>query len=242
MNTIRRDLAALATLLILIAGCTGQPAPSGSVASVAGSPGVVACNEGTRTTAGTYRLSAADTFSVPATVTIADGWHGCGLLAKEFGEPGGPAIIGFWSVENVYANPCHWEGALTDPPVGPTADELVNALVEQEVTETSTPSATTLGGDPATYVSLRVPEEADVADCDRVEIAEFRFWKEPGEERVGSAVWWIGAADAPGLIGEVWALDLDDTRAVVQAAYYADALAAEVDEIHQIVESIIFEP
>jgi hypothetical protein len=98
-----------------------------------------------------------------------------------------------------------------------------------------------LGGFPANYVRLSVPEGLDVSDCDRVTIAEFRFFKGPGEELTGSSVWWLGAADAPGLIGEVWATDLDEVRVVVEAAYYSDATQAEVDEIHGIIESIAFD-
>lgn len=102
-----------------------------------------------RTASGTYHLNASDTQTVPAIITITEGWNGCGLLLKEFGDAG-PAIIGFWSVANVYADPCHWDGGLMDPPAGPTADDLAAAMVDQAITQASAPTDDTLGGNAAT--------------------------------------------------------------------------------------------
>lgn len=220
---------------VLVAACNSE-SPSTS-ASVAASAGIAGCPENARPP-GTYRLSSGQTLTVPATITIADAWDGCGLLAKDWGSVGGPSLIGFWNVENVYTNPCQWDGALMDPPVGQTAAEFATALVDQELTDSTEPSSATLGGHPATYVRLSVPEDLDVSNCDSVQIAEFRFFKGPGEERTGSSVWWLGAADAPGLIGEIWATEFNGMRVVVNAAYFTDATQAEVDEIHGIIESI----
>jgi len=195
-------------------------------------------------TAGTYILTADATQTVPAIVTVPDGWSGCdkGLLAKEFGPPAGPALIGFWSVDNVYADPCHWlDGGLTDPAVGPTVADLAAGLGAQTLTDATAPDDDTLGGLPAAHVQLAVPVDLDTTACDVDPVeqngTEFRFWNGPGD-----SVWWIGAMDAPGLIGDVWATDLDGTRIVVQAAYFSDADQAQVDEVLAIVRSIAFEP
>lgn len=237
------------TCLVVVTGCASSspsvsPAanPTATPTQTANESAAMAQCTGRGIAAGTYRLSATDTETIPATFTVPAGWSGCGLITKEFGPPAGPALIGFWLVENVYADPCHWDGGQMDPAVGPTAADLAAAMVDQAVTEAAAPTATTLGGHPASYVRVVVPDNVDVSDCDAVTIREFRFWKGPGEERTGSAVWWLGAADAAGLIGEVWAVDLDGTRVVVQAAYFSDAGTAEVHEIHQIVESISFSP
>jgi len=249
MNRPHRISLLGAALAILVAGCTTQPAAStdvspSAIASAVGSAGVTACPADGRMSAGRYSLTAEQTLTIPAEITVTDGWNGCGLIIKEFGAPGGPALIGFWVVENVYRNPCYWNGGLMDPSAGPSPDDLVTALVDQELTDADAPSTGTLGGHPASYVRLTVPDAADVSSCDKVGSGEpeFRFWKGPGEELTGSAVWWLGAADAHGLIGEVWAADVGGNRVVVQAAHFSDADQAEVDEIHAIVESITLLP
>ena len=230
-------LFAALTLMVVTTACAAPTSPASSTPAAAESLETATC-AGRGTAAGTYLFTADDTMTVPATITIPDGWDGCGLIAKEFGPPAGPAIIGFWEVENAYANPCHWNGGQMVPPVDSTAADLAIAMVSQEITEAEPPSEAALGGIDASYVRLTVPDDASVSDCDAVEIPEFRFWKGPGEELTGSAVWWIGAADARGLIGEVWAADVEGTRVVVQAAYFSDATQDEVDEIHAIIESI----
>jgi hypothetical protein len=158
-------------------------------------------------------------------------------MVKEFGDPAGPALIGFWSVDNVYADPCHWNGALMEPAIGQTSEDLAQAMVDQALTEASAPTTATIGGLEATYVRLTVDPDVAFTDCDAVDEAEFRLWKGPGD-----SVWWLGAKDAPGLIGEVWAAEIDGVRVVVQAAYFADATRAEVDEIHAVIDSIAFAP
>lgn len=227
---------------ILVAGCAAASSPqttppSVMPASVVPAPSAAACPAHGDLGAGTYALSAKDTQAVPAVITVTEGWAGCGLMTKEFGEPGGLALIAFWSVENVYGDPCHWRSTLMHPAVGPGVDDLAAALVDQDVTEASTPTDDTLGGFAGKYLRLSVPLDADVTACDRVEIAEFRFLNGPGD-----SVWWLGAADAPGLVGEVWILDVDAARVVIQAAYFADATQPEVDEIHGIVRSINLRP
>jgi len=246
-----RALAAVAAGMALLVGCSPgsssllspsyvPSSPSSRPAAASPPPsadaGVPACPVSGRQAAGTFSLGAAATQTVPATITIAEGWDGCGLLIKDFGVRGGPAIIGLWSVTNVYADPCHWDGGLMDPAVGPSAEDLAAALADQALTDTSEPTDATLGGLPAMYVRLEVPADVDVTTCNVVREAEFRFWNGPG-----ASVWWLGARDAPGLIGEVWILEIDGLRAVVQAAYFSDAGQAEIDEIHRTIESIRFD-
>lgn len=81
-----------------------------------------------------------------------------------------------------------------------------------------------------------MPEDAALADCDAVNEPEFRFWNGSGD-----SVWWLGAKDAAGLVGEVRAFDHAGTRVVVQAAYFSNAGEAQLDEIHRMIQSITFE-
>jgi len=173
----------------------------------------------------------------PLALTLTDGWNGCGLLYKELGDPGGVMLIGTWDVTNVYADPCHWKTSLPTRAVGPSVDDLVAGLEAQAITESTKPDDVILDGYAGKHLRLSVPLTFDGATCDADQIKEFRFFNGPGE-----AVWWLGAADAAGLIGDVWVVQVGAQRAVIQAASFTDAGEANRAELRQIVESIDFMP
>ena len=235
------SIALLGLLSVVSTGCapSASPIPSRerSVAPPT-SAALAACHPEQQLDASTYLVPPAlSEIGVPVAMTMTSGWKGCGMSFKELGEPAGLMMVAFWNVENVYADPCSWKGGLFDPPVGPTVDDLVKALVDQARTEASTATDVTLDGYRGKHIRLEVPTDLDNADCDKDQIAEFRFWNGPGE-----SVWWLAAADAPGLIGEAWILDVDGTRVVIQGAYFSDAPPANQAEIAQIVQSIDFNP
>ena len=251
MNATRVAAAVMVTLLV--AGCSSaggaatdeaSTAPSRSTDVVVSSeptptatPRIPACPQGLPYNPGTYQWTASDTQTIPLTITMTEGWRGCGLAFKELGEPGGVMMIGAWDVVNVYANPCHWRESLMDPRVGPTIDDLASAMDAQELTEAEPAEDVTIDGYEGKHVHLEVPVDLDTGDCDVDQTREFRFWDGPG-----GSDWWLGAADAPGLIGEAWIMDVDDRRVVIQAASFVDAGEASRDELHAIVESIDFLP
>ena len=53
--------------------------------------------------------------------------------------------ISYWPVSNIYPDACD-TGTVMDPPIGPTVDDLVNALDAQQNTEMSDPVEVTVGG------------------------------------------------------------------------------------------------
>ena len=247
-------VAAALMAAVLVAGCssagggpsepasaTPGPTPTATVATTvepgpSATPAPPPCPQANRI-ADTYEIGSNDTQTIAVTITLNEGWDGCGLWFKELGEPGGVMMIGFWDAVDVYANPCRWRDSLIQPSVGPSVDDLAEAMVAQDLTEADPPTDVTLDGYAGRYVRLAVPVDLDTGGCDRVQIPEFRFLNGPGD-----SVWWLGAADAPGLIGELWIIDVDGRRVVVQAASFVDAGEARRDEIHGIVETIDFLP
>ena len=209
---------------------TIEPAPTAT-------PRVPSCPQGLPYNPGTYLWTALDTQTIPLAITMTEGWKGCGLAFKELGDPGGVMMIGAWDVVNVYSNPCRWRSSLMDPPVGPSIDDLAAALDAQELTEAEPAVDATIDGYTGSHIRLEVPVDLDTGDCDAEQMPEFRFWDGPG-----GSDWYLGAADAPGLVGEAWIMDVDGRRVVIQAASFLDAGEARRDEIHAIVESIDFLP
>jgi hypothetical protein len=201
------------------------------------SAGVPLCQDAFAVSAGRRHITPAMTETpIGLEITFTDGWKGCGLAFKELGPPAGLMMIGYWDSRMVYANPCHWKADVGDPDTGPTIEDLMQAIEAQKLTAAGPTEEVTIDGYSGKYIRFEVAPDLDASDCDRDKPdleAEFRLWNGPGE-----SVWWLGAADAPGLIGEVWAIDVDGFRFVIQAASFGDAPEARRNEIHEIVASI----
>ncbi len=138
--------------------------------------------------------------------------------------------VGFWSVENVYADPCKWEGTLLDPPVGPRVDDLVAALANQPGRHASTPTEVKVDGFTGKQMELTVP--ANIADCYG---GEFRSWAE--QSPVGGERY-----HRPGEHVLLWIVDVDGDRLVVDAAFFPETSAQDRAELLQVVESVQIDP
>lgn len=199
-------------------------------------PTIPPCPNDSRVPPGRYFLPPEMSETIaPFTIELPEGWDGCGLFFKENPAPGGLMMVGFWSAQNVYGNSCQWRGSLPAAPTGATVDDLIAAVAAQDPGVAGPPDEIAIEGFAGKHIRFEVPSDLNTSGCDVVDVAEFRFWNGPGD-----SVWWLGAADAPGLIGEVWTLDVDGSRFDIQAASYVDAPNAVRDEIHAIVESIDF--
>ncbi|MGA7098412.1 MAG: hypothetical protein WB245_12685 [Acidimicrobiia bacterium] len=168
------------------------------------------------------------------------------LLAKSTGGPQGAEAIVFWAG--------YPDGALADPCLGSDAssrDRVAIALADLPGTElVSGPSDTTIGGLPAKHVSLIVREDAG---CDP---GFFYHWK----AQSGGAMW---TRNDLGDTIDVWLVDLVDLDAgllpattprpsmldvhqldhpllVVAAETHLNRADSVVQEVGQIVESILF--
>ena len=71
--------------------------------------------------------------------------------------------VRFYLVENVISNPAALSEGFMDPPVGPTVDDLVQAIVDHPAWTASTPSDVTIGGRAGQKVSITVTPDAQLA-------------------------------------------------------------------------------
>jgi hypothetical protein len=103
------------------------------------------------------------TFDIPAT-----GWWpyvpANDQAALINGEAWGLAFV---EIDNVYADACHPDAGLLDPPVGPTADDLVAALQEQTRFEVSDEGEATIGGYSGRQIEISAAYDA--GDCRELE-------------------------------------------------------------------------
>ena len=115
--------------------------------------------------------------------------------------------------------------------MGPTADDLATALVEQAAGNASAPTDVTVGGYPGKRVELSLPVGLDIATCDGGEF--FRWWDEVGGEKGG----WPPHDQS----NIVYILDVGDMRAVIDTLYTPDASEADLAEAEQLIASMRFE-
>jgi hypothetical protein len=175
------------------------------------------------------------TFSVPV-----EGWSSFDFVQGGKNLPGGSDAYDLefaaFLVGNVYTGGCHWIGTSLSPPVGPTVDDLANALNAQAGAGAPAPTAVTVGGFEGKKVELQIPEDVDVTKCDSDgDFPIFGRWYTGAP--FGAAPWTFGK----GQHDTVYILDVNGTRQVIDTMYLPGTSVADRAQLDQIVESIRFE-
>ena len=252
-------LAAAAVIVVVVAGIAilggpsvfnvgGPPSPSPSpspappaTASAAGY--IPAMPDGTLSP-GTYRLwplASAPDLHIDATVP--PGWQGFGSWAipgpNYTGAPAGIGI-GFIAADGIYSDPCHWDragnGAWPQPgiEVGPTVDDLVNALKANAAYTSTSPVDITLGGYQGKRVDLQLP--ADISGCDvPSDDTEGRYFVFSGRDAGNYA-------QGPSNRVQVWIVDAGGIRLIALVGDYAATPAADRAAAQGIVDSLVVTP
>ena len=214
----------LACVLVAACGTGTTNTPSALV-----SPSVDVFQEGARLESGSYTL---DLDELTITIEVPSGWkawaYGVSPAEGGSGPPSGMGL-GFWLVDNIYANPCGWNSGLLDPPPGPLPADLAMALKDQRGRFATKATSVTLAGRQALRMELTVPPELDFSRCwDQT----FLSWPQrdpPGGGR---------SHQGPGQHDRLWILDVDGTRLVVDASFFPDTPAADRAELWRIVRSV----
>jgi hypothetical protein len=149
--------------------------------------------------------------------------------------------VGLWDVGTVARDPCHSIGHLYDP--GPTVDDLVGALEAQLTRHATAPTDVMLAGYAGKYLEWSVPADmvvtgdGDFAGCDIQGDGHRNFVSWDGNGGDGER--WQQMA---GQIDQLWILDVNGQRLVVDATHSPNATQAQVDEEDQLVNSLRFVP
>jgi hypothetical protein len=159
---------------------------------------------------------------VPAT-----GWTSNGEFLIYKGVTLGEFIFWPGTPDGVYADPCaHEQG----PVIGPSAAELAAAVAAIPGTElVSGPTEVTVGGRPAQYVEISVPEDVG---C-RAGEGGFLLWY---DEEIGGR--W------PSRLGDTirtWIIEADGALVWIDCETVGDVSAATEQAIQQMIDSIQFE-
>lgn len=138
------------------------------------------------------------------------------------------AELSMWSVDNVVADGCPkdpLDARLMDPPVGPSVEELATALRAIPGVRASAPVAAAVDGFGGVRLNLTLPDQPD---CEF-----FQLWISPPSR--GEAWTYAGPA---GWVHQIWVVDVDGLRFLIDAASAPDAPAELLRELDQIVASI----
>lgn len=143
------------------------------------------------------------------------------------------AELTMWSVGNVVVNGCPQnplDEELADPPVGQSVEELAAALADIPRVIASQPVAASVDGLDGLRMQLTVPADADCGF--------FQLWLSTHDSR-GEA--W-SYSSLPGWIHQIWIIDIDGLRFVIDAAAAPDAPAEIGPELQRIIDSIQIQP
>jgi hypothetical protein len=135
--------------------------------------------------------------------TVGAGWtsSGGGVSTPDWYIDSANGSVSFWSVASVPADACEW--IVPGPSTGPTVDDLVNAMEEQENSETTVPVDVTVGG----YSGKRFA----IAPAASVPCEELLWWWLRNDERGR------GAAAGETTPDTVYAIDVAGERIVIVA-------------------------
>jgi hypothetical protein len=258
-STLKIALGAAAVIAVVLAGVALMPRSDPSVVGGGGTPSASPSPTSTPTPTapasaavpefpgvseavapGTYLWSAGAATPADITFTVPAGWASrYGIPNKDRGGPGEIAV-GNWIISNVFTDPCQWAGALLDPPVGPTVDDLATALVAQNQRNASAPTDVTLGGYPAKRIELSIPADLDQATCDG---GVFRAWVSPDEDPTRapqSSIESFGMRS--GQLEVVYIVDVNGDRLVIDTWHMPGTSAADLAELDAILASMRIGP
>jgi hypothetical protein len=217
------------------------PTPPGTPSTP--TPAPTFAYEVTALTAGPHAELVMGTGRYPGyTVTVPTGWFelaGNHFVIK-YPSVDGPVLgLSVWDVGTVFRDPCHWQGQGFDP--GPGVGELVTALVAQRMRNATRPTDVTLAGYSGRYLEWSVPADMksstwtnfDDCDADTGGSRDFQGWLGNG---MGNRY-----EQVPGQVDQLWVLDVDGQRLVVDATYSPDTTPADRNQLQQVVSSLRFD-
>lgn len=129
------------------------------------------------------------------------------------------------SITTLYAEACESEGTEFD--VGPTVDDLANALVSLEDFEVSEPIDVTLSGYQGKRVRVTVPMDADVENSECYD----GYSLGPGHSYA-----------VAGQTDDIWIIDMDGIRLVPTIATGPETPAETVEQAEAMLASLILQP
>ena len=251
-NFVRVALVAAALVIIAVVGYrflgdsnTGDPDATQTPQPTASPAVIPPLHEDGPLAAGTYRLRpfASGTMTVDATVP-GGGWLGGppNAIGGPVGESNGPngVSLTFFNAETINSDPCHWDkdGSGNAPPVGdievgPTVDDLAEALAANASYESTTPVAATLDGFSGKRLELQLVPDPSGCDTWSGEVDQYFVFggRDGGLFAQGGANTW-----------QVTIVDVEGTRLIAVLISYAETSSEDLSAAQAILDSVVITP
>jgi hypothetical protein len=193
----------------------------------------------------TYRLRpfASGTMTIDATVPDG-GWRGGvpNAISGPRGESNGPngVVVAFLRAQTINSDPCHWDhDGNGSPPddgdivVGPTVDDLAEALAGSSAYESTTPVDATIGGFAGKQLELQLTP--DPSGCDSYGGAGDQYFVFGGRDG-----WFFAQGGAN--TWQVTIVDVEGTRLIAVLIAYEETTAADLSAAKDILASLVITP
>jgi hypothetical protein len=172
-------------------------------------------------------------------MTMPDGWEidpaippGVAKNSNSDGEVTFYPVI----VDAIYSDPCVGSGGGADElmEVGPSVDDLAQALLEQPHTVVTGPVDTTLGGLPAKRIDLTMSDDPETATCNINLPGHLQIWHSPPVDK-----YFVLLGDGT---ASVYILDVNGERQVFLTQHLDGTPAADLSQMQAIIDSIRIDP
>lgn len=244
--TGRSLAAALAPLPLLLGGCSAdKPSATATTASSAASTSASSSTTPTARPSGFIPIPIDGAGPIPAgkvgmtangrpdapwaVYTVPSGWGTIGGWSISDEKPGGEAVVSYWTVDNVFGDPCDQSESAARMPVPQHAESLLHRLRLQGGSRVVNPAPVTVDGHRGVSVEIHAPLDLDAAVCPHYRLWE---WSNAGERYL----------QEPGAYERLYLLDVDDQLVVLAISASADTPNAVVDRVARFVESVEFVP
>lgn len=139
-------------------------------------------------------------------------------------DPKGGGGVGYWTISEVVRDPCSGPDPMD---VGSSVEELAAAFMRQRLTRVTSPVPVTVDGYRGLSLELHVPKDINFADC-----PTYNVWEsDPAGAR---------HMESPGDFDRLWMLDVEGDVVVLTVTADPDVPKSALDNLTRMVESVDF--